>query len=538
MPTVGEQLVRLLEQRGVTHVFGIPGAHTIELYRGLSSRPVQHVSPRHEQGAGFMADGYARASGKPGVAFVITGPGLLNIATAMAQSYADSIPMLVISSVNALTYLGMGGGNLHEMKNQSAVASSCCAFSHTLTGPAQLESVIDKAFAVFDGGRPRPVHLEIPVDILSAPASEIAKSAPAKLVRGAPASSTLNLAAAALNRSAKTVILCGGGARNASEEIGSLAELLDAPVIMTTNGRGCLGDRHPLAVPASPSLRAVRNAVKEADVVFALGTEFATTDYDMYERDPFRVPGTLIRVDIDPEQIHRGCKSDIALLADVAESLRQLLPLLERKSVRGKIVAKEIRKRAITELAPDMRRDLGVLGMIRQYFPVEPLVGDSTHIVYAGNLYWDAPRPAAWFNSAVGFGTLGYAPPAAIGASIATGKPVVCLVGDGGLQFTLAELIVTIEESAPVLFIVFDNQGYGEIESYMQSSSFPPFGVKLRTPDFTAVAKAMGLSASRPSTLVEFENELRLASENPVPRLIVLDDAVNRTAPEYTLDED
>ena len=157
MTTCGEFLVKQLEAWGVDTVFGIPGVHTVELYRGLHGSSLRHISPRHEQGAGFMADGYARASGKPGVCFIITGPGMTNILTAMGQAYADSIPMLVISSVNERERLGLGKGYLHELPNQRAMTAGVTAFSHTLMSVEELPGVLARAFAVFEGERPRPV---------------------------------------------------------------------------------------------------------------------------------------------------------------------------------------------------------------------------------------------------------------------------------------------------------------------------------------------------------------------------------------------
>ena len=173
MATCGEVLVKLLEGYGVDHVFGIPGVHTVELYRGLAGSSIRHVTPRHEQGAGFMADGYARTRGKPGVCFIITGPGMTNITTAMGQAYADSIPMLVISSVNERSRLGLGNGYLHELPDQSALVAGVAAFSHTLMSVEKLPAELARAFAVFDSQRPRPVHIQLPLDIITAPADHL-----------------------------------------------------------------------------------------------------------------------------------------------------------------------------------------------------------------------------------------------------------------------------------------------------------------------------------------------------------------------------
>ncbi|NER61832.1 hypothetical protein G3435_21440, partial [Pseudomonas sp. MAFF212428] len=187
MATCGEVLVKLLEKYGVDHVFGIPGVHTVELYRGLAGSTIRHITPRHEQGAGFMADGFARTRGKPGVCFIITGPGMTNITTAMGQAYADSIPMLVISSVQSRNALGGGRGKLHELPNQSALVGGVAAFSHTLMTADDLPAVLARAFAVFDGARPRPVHIEIPLDVLVEDADHLLGCEPVRIARAGAA---------------------------------------------------------------------------------------------------------------------------------------------------------------------------------------------------------------------------------------------------------------------------------------------------------------------------------------------------------------
>ncbi len=196
--TAGQALVRLLANYGVDTVFGIPGVHTLELYRGLPGSGIRHVLTRHEQGAGFMADGYARVSGKPGVCFVITGPGVTNVATAIGQAYADSVPLLVISSVNHSASLGKGWGCLHETQDQRAVTAPITAFSALALSPEQLPELIARAYAVFDSERPRPVHISIPLDVLAAPVAHDWSAAVARRPgRGVPCTEALRAAASA-----------------------------------------------------------------------------------------------------------------------------------------------------------------------------------------------------------------------------------------------------------------------------------------------------------------------------------------------------
>ncbi len=261
MLTCGELLVQLLEELGVDTVFGIPGVHTVELYRGLPATRIRHITPRHEQGAGFMADGYARVSGKPGVCFIITGPGMTNILTAMGQAYGDSIPMLVISSVNRTEQLGMGGGRLHELPSQQALVSGVSAFSHTLMRPDDLPAVLSRAFALFSSARPRPVHIEIPMDVIIAPADHVRHEPsmrPAWPTRQAPAGEAIARAVKILKAATRPVVLLGGGAIDAGADAVALVEALDAPACCTINAKGLLPKGHPLSLGSNQSLPPVR----------------------------------------------------------------------------------------------------------------------------------------------------------------------------------------------------------------------------------------------------------------------------------------
>ncbi|KQY23935.1 5-guanidino-2-oxopentanoate decarboxylase [Rhizobium sp. Root482] len=497
MKTVGEVLVDLLEANEVEVVFGIPGVHTVELYRGLSASKIRHVTPRHEQGAGFMADGYARVSGKPGVALVITGPGLTNTITAMAQARQDSIPMLVISGVNRRSSLGHGRGLLHELPDQQGMIKTLALYSHTLLNPTDLASVVDRAFAILGSGRPGPVHIEIPTDVMSAPI-------PTPVLRKAGATrpradaETLQKAAILCGDASRPVIICGGGAITAEAEIRELAERIGAPVVTTVNARGMLAG-HPLRVPASPSLDAVRALVSDADLVIALGTEMGQTDYDMYANGGFPILGNLIRTDIDAAQLARGPHAALSILSGAKTATAGILAFLTANSPnRGKERAAAARKAVLAELTPKIRTEIGIIDAIYKALPECTIVGDSTQAIYAGNLYCDAPRAKSWFNSATGFGALGYAPPASVGAAVADpDRPVICLVGDGGIQFSLAEIGSARDVGAKVIFLVWNNDGYQEIENFMVEADITPEGVKPSAPDFLLAAGAYGVPAMR-----------------------------------------
>ncbi|MDZ7841865.1 MAG: 5-guanidino-2-oxopentanoate decarboxylase [Gammaproteobacteria bacterium] len=524
----GPWIVERLAERGVERVFGIPGVHTIPLYAGLAGSGIQHVAARHEQGAGFMADAWARVSGRPGVCFVITGPGLTNIATAMGQAYADSIPMLVLSSVSDRRHLGRGLGHLHELRDQQALAAGVSAFSHTLQALADLPAVLDDAFSVFTGSRPRPVHIEIPLDLWreAPPASAPPPAARAALTQ--PAEPHLGEAARRLDAAARPVILAGGGARRAAGPLAALAGQLDAPTVMTVNGRGILGPDHLLSVPASPSLDAVRRLIADSDVVLAIGTEIGPTDYDMYERGMPELGDTLIRLDIDPAQMTRPRAADVPLVGDAASTLEALLARLGSRSVArgGSERARRARDQARAELEAPMLRAVEFLETVRDALPGAIIAGDSTHPVYAGNLYYAAPQPGTWFNSATGYGTLGYALPASLGAALAApGRPVVCLAGDGGLHFTLGELASIRDQGQAVIVLVWNNEGYGEIKLAMEAAGATPVGVDLFTPDFAKLAAAYGFDLEAPVSLEVLAGVLASAAGRRRPTLVRLDEA-------------
>jgi len=267
---LGEYLIALLEQYEVEAIFGIPGVHTAEMYRGLATSPIRHITPRHEQGAGFMADGYARVTGKPGVCLVITGPGLSNISTAML--------LLVISGVNARGEMGSGKGHLHEMPDQSGFANQCSIFSRTILKPDDLPDAVARAYAVFEGARPGPVHIEIPLDLMGASAEGLPAPSRAPVTQR-PIPASLDAAVTAIDAAKAPVMLLGGGAKHGADAALALAERLDCPIVTTMSARASIPHGHPLHVVASAGYAPVAALVEEADLTLAFGTELGPTDY-------------------------------------------------------------------------------------------------------------------------------------------------------------------------------------------------------------------------------------------------------------------
>jgi acetolactate synthase-1/2/3 large subunit len=493
--TVAQTLVDWLKLLGVDVVFGIPGVHTIELYRALPGSGIRHITPRNEAGAGFMADGYARVSGRFGVALVITGPGLTNILTPMAQARADSVPILVISGVNRRDTMGKGLGYLHELPDQLVLTATLGAAFH-LGRVDDLPALLHQAAQALTSGRGGPVHLQIPLDLMDAvappadPAGAVAVNPPCDL----------DVANNLLDAAHAPVILAGGGSRRAGREVQALAERLGAPVILTTNARGLMHG-HPLSVAASPSLAAVRDLINSADRLLVLGSELGPTDCDMYGDGGFPQTGAMIRVDIDAAQLARH-PAALTLHGDVAT----ILPGLTRRTPApdGPARAATARQTAHAALPAALAADVALLNTLRDACPGSIMVGDSTQIVYAGNLYFDHDRPGGWFNAATGFGALGYATGAAVGAALAAPDArVLCLIGDGGLMFAPGEVLTAVEENLNITFIVFNNHGFGEIAAAMRDAGTEVLGCTPTPPDMKAFARACRLpyTSATPGTL-------------------------------------
>ena len=526
--TCGAALVSLLGQHGVDTVFGIPGVHTLELYRPLRGSGIRHVTPRHEQGAGFMADGYARASGRPGVCLLISGPGLTNAATPIAQAYSDSVPMLVISAVHRRRDLGLGRGFLHELPSQRGLMSEITAFSQTLLDAGALPEVLARAFAVFNGGRPRPVHIEIPMDVMAGP---FEGPITARSTRSRPGAdpAVIDQAATMLAGASRPAVLLGGGAVDASAAAMRVIEWLDAPAVLTNASKGVVPANHRLCVGSALRRAETQALLADSDVVLAVGTELGETDA-WNDGRPLRLGTSLVRIDIDPQQIERMSAPCIGIVSDARLALDGLFASLQGKA-RATVRASGSDRSAATlrSLRPDWRTDAPghapILDALAAAIPGDAVVvADSAQINYTGAQTFPSMRPRSWLTSMTGFGTLGYGLPAAIGAKIAVGsRPVICITGDGGLLFTLSELAAAVEERLSLPIVIWNNAGYAEIGAYMDQAGIDRCGVDLHTPDFVTVAAGFGCRGVKVRAIPALAQGIRDAFAADVPTLIDVD---------------
>jgi thiamine pyrophosphate-dependent acetolactate synthase large subunit-like protein len=513
--TCGQATMALLEAYGIDTVFGIPGVHTLEFYRGLSLTRLRHIQPRHEQGAGFMADGYARVSGRPAVCLLITGPGLTNAATAIGQAFSDSQPMIVVTAVRATRDLGAGRNTLHEITDQSAAIAPLVAFSTTALTADHVPEAVGRAYTRFATTRPRPVHIEVPLDVLDAPATFAAD--PRTVGRPpAPAADEVERAARLLAKAKRPVMILGGGAADCGPAARALAERVGAAVIPTIAGKGAVSDEHPLNLGAVLPAKVAQEFLRQADVVLAVGTELAETDH---WSGRLRFGGKLIRIDIDADTLVRDYPPEVAILADAGQALAAIAEALgpARKDARGFLNGQGLaatREAILAGPNPVVspkagRKHIALLGALREAVPEDGVVfSDTTQIAYTGNTYYPCWRPRTWFHP-VGYCTLGFAMPAALGGKLAApDRPMVALTGDGGFMFTMAELATAVQNKLAVPIVVWNNDGYGEIRD------------DARNPDFVAMAKSFGARAARPTSLEGFKAALRKAFKADGPTLI------------------
>jgi thiamine pyrophosphate-dependent acetolactate synthase large subunit-like protein len=485
----GQALAEALSAHGVDTVWGIPGTHNLEIYAHLPGAAIRHVSPRHEQGAGFAADGYARVTGRPGVCITTSGPAALNAATALGQAYSDSVPVLAVSAGMPLRHPGRGHGELHEMKDQRASLDAVVAYSHRIASVPEIPVAVAQAFAAMTSGRPRPVHLEIPLDVLEE-REEVEVVAPLRVPVSTPDPAALDAAAARLAGAARPAIIAGGGARVAATEVRAIAERLGAPVVCTINGKGVLPEDHPLSAGAGLTRSVVRELVEESDVVLVVGSGLSPAELWL---GPLPFGDKVVRVDVDADQVVVGAVPAVAVVGDAAVALAGLFPRLGEGMGDGERAA-GWRSRHLEEARTLGARWSWIFDGIATVLGRDGIVaGDSAMVCYRGAVAaLPAYHPAA-FLYPTGFGTLGYGLPAAIGAKL--GRPdarVIALLGDGGIMFTIAELAAAAQLRLPLPVVVVDNAGYGEIRDEMAQRGDPVHAVDLDVIDFAALGRVLG----------------------------------------------
>ncbi|MFL6180916.1 MAG: thiamine pyrophosphate-binding protein [Actinomycetes bacterium] len=527
--TGGEVVVAALALHDVHVVFGIPGTHNLSVFDALTRYGIRTVATTHEQGAGYAADGYARTCGRPGVAVVTSGPAVYNAATAVAQAYSDSIPMLLVSPgmPRTLPVGGPGSGYLHEAKDQTGAMDRIAARCLRPNTHQQIADAVAEAFTAFAGGRQRPLHLEVPLDLLDELGDAELRLATVES-NPTPDATVLADAARRLSVAVRPMAVAGGGARTASNELTAVVERLAAPVVTTINGKGAVDETHSLSLGTRLGTAAGLAAANDADVLLLVGTEVGNSDLWQGSLSP---RGHVIRIDIDPRMADVNVASDSMLVGDAATVLLQLDSALAELDVSGRSVPGWVEQlRAETARETDAagarwRPWIDAIEAAREEDAV--IATDNAMSVYFGAIPAMTMRAPGNFHFPTGFGTLGFTVPVAVGAALAApDRQVIGITGDGGLLFTATELAVGAAEQLPIAVVVFDNSGYGEIRAEMLERDEKPLAVDAPPRDLVLLALALGAHGVRIDDPETLTSELRAARQRLGPTVLVVTEPV------------
>jgi acetolactate synthase-1/2/3 large subunit len=499
--TGGQALVASLISNGVDTIFALPGVQLDGAFDALYAErgAIRVIHPRHEQAAAYMADGYARTTGKVGVCMVVPGPGLLNATAALSTAYACNSPVVCVTGQIQSDLIEFGRGLLHEIPNQLGMIRSVTKQAERATTPSEIPGLVLRAFAEVNSGRQRPVEIEIPPDTLFATA-EVELLPPAEAPeRFAGDPDSLARAARLLDSARQPLIWSGGGVlrSGAWDELRRLAARLQAPVVMTANGKGAVSDRDPLAQNILGGIELLR----EADVIFAVGTRFvdpATAKWGV------RPGQTIIQLDIDPEEIARNTPVSVGIEADAKVGLAALADLLERGGATRPDRAAELEKlkRGVAARARAVGPQAEYALAIREALPDDGIfVSEMTQVGYWSNFAFPVYEPLTYVTPGYQ-GTLGYGFPTSLGAKIAhPDRPVVSINGDGGFGFCLNELATMAMHGIAVVAIVFTDDAFGNVRRIQQEQ----FGGRtiasdLLNPNFLKLAEAFGVTGRHADT--------------------------------------
>ena len=491
-----QALAQQLRSEGVDTVFTLPGVQIMAAFDALHElqNDIQLIHTRHEQATTYMADGYAKVTGKVGVAMVVPGPGALNATAGLGTAFASSSPVLLISGQIASGALGKRQGQLHEVEDQLDVFKPITKWNHRVTEVREIPEAVHEAFRQLNTGRPRPVELEVPPDTLAA-IGEADIIEPEVYPPALADSADIERAAEILARAKKPAIIAGGGTiiSGASEELRELAEFLQAAVMTTQQGKGIIPADHELLVGVNYAMiEPVKNVLPDCDALLAVGTRLL---FRVFE--PESVPD-IVHIDVDASEIGKNLPTEVGIVGDAKQALRQLLTRLRAISGQKESRQQEIegyRKAAndeLMELAPDQMR---IIQDIRGALDDEDIVvGGMTNVGYWSHVALPVSVPRTYVTSSY-FGTLGYAYPTALGAQV--GQPdrrVVALCGDGGFMYNIQELSTAARYGINAVAVVFNNHAYGASmwdQTHQYGGRF--IGTDLNNPDFLKVAEAFGV---------------------------------------------
>lgn len=518
-----------LRAAGCDVVFGLPGVHNLTLWPACERAGIRIVGSRHEQGCAYAADGYARVTGRPGVALVTTGPGAANTLGAVGEAWASRTPVVIVASdvATSIRRPGVYRGSLHEASDQAALFRPLTKATIEVPDRDGVGPAISVALALATAAPSRPVYAGIPTDLLAAPGPVGAVTVPPPEPPG-PEPAALAHAAQVLASTRRPMMWVGGGARGASDSVDRIATRLGAPVVTTFQGRGVLPAAHPLLVAAPPHEPAVTELFERADACLIVGSDLDGPNTQNWQ---LPLPAARVAVNVDGADATKNYAVDVVIEADAALGLDALT----------------------TRLAPDTRAPWTDVAAVEAAVRRD-LVGDAggadglefvdrtmRAVTHDALVFADMAVPGYWLagyarvererslHYPMGWGTLGFAFPAAVGAAVAaraagtavSDRPVVAVCGDGGFAYAPSELATVAQEQLPVTVVIVDDGGYGMLRYGHSEDEFSSLGTELHTPDFAMLARSFGVDASTVDGFGgEYERVVREAVASRQPALV------------------
>ena len=520
----GEALAKSLAGEGVEVVFGIPGIQIYGIVAALRDEPgIRMIAPRHEQATTYMADGYARASGKPGVALVVPGVGLYNAAPGLTNAYSRSTPVLIIAGQIPRGAIGKNRGAVHEIANQPDVVRPVTKWQRQASRPREVPDAVFEAFRQMRTGRPRPVLVEMPPEA-GVEREEVQLRNPARISPIVPSPESLREVAEVVAKSRTPLIYAGGGvARSDAEQaLVKLAEATNIPVVTSSGGKGTIPDSHPLSYGSCFSPRGeiqemnqLFDVMQAADVVIGIGARFALGN-------PAGEASVLVNINIDDSELTRHQANTIPLHGDAKSTIEALLPHLIDAGAMDRPSPAEAVTAARNLIAYyDIRLQepqYEVLEAMQKGVPEDAfVVWDVTQFGYYARTHWQVNHPKTYIDSGYSF-NLGYAFPTALGVKVAQPeRPVVCMTGDGGFMFNSSELSTAVQYGINVVTVVFRNDSYGNVARDLTDFFGGTYGTDLHNPDFVKFAESFGAVGFRASDPMELEKLIPLALEQEAP---------------------
>lgn len=521
MTTTGaDLLVGGLLANDINTVFTLPGLQLDPAFDALAKRNHEFAifHTRHEQAAAYMADGYARVTGRPALCLVVPGPGLLNAMAGLSTAYACSSPVLCFAGQTPSGTIDAGLGLLHEINNQLEIVKAVVTWSGRAERGEAIPQLVADAVGEMMSGRTRPVEIEVSPDVLAAHSEAPAEFPVAKIDRPLVQSADIDRAVALLMRAERPLIVAGGGINRslASEVLTALAERLGAPVVMTTNGKGSISARNPLSYDAP----GIRHLLPAADVVFAIGTRFAKRDGKRWDLSPRQV---LIKSDIDVVEVSRGITPQVVVTGDAREVLDAILRLIpESSSVAAQWGDLSESKKTLTAEIQSFQPQAEFGGAIRRALPDDAIVIDGMNQVgYWSRIGFPVYHPRTFISPGYQ-GTLGFELPTGLGAKVgAPDRPVVVIAGDGGFMFNIGELATAVQHNLNVVTIVFNDNAFGNVlRTQDDDYGGRRIASTLHNPDFARVAGDFGAIGLMARTPEELERCLRYAIGESRPAVI------------------